>query len=92
MTPRDLSTQTIMVRLQQMHRETFDVAASVGAISPELAGQLKPSVGMRNVLIHEYVNVDLELVALAAPHARQQYGQYVSSVAAWLKDSGQSSK
>lgn len=66
------------------YRETFDLAAQLGLISTELADVLKPSVGMRNVLIHEYANVDLGIVSAAIPRAREQYGSYVRAVAEWL--------
>lgn len=66
------------------YRESFDAAARTGAISAELAASLKPRVGMRNVLIHEYVNVDLGLVAEAVPLASEEYAAYVRSIAQWL--------
>ena len=40
-------------------------------------------MGERNVLVHQYTTVDLTRVA---PPARQQYGDYVRSVARWLLD------
>lgn len=41
---------------------------------------------MRNVLVHEYVTVDLDLVAAALPHAIEHYRAYVSAVAQFLRD------
>ncbi len=66
------------------YRESFDAAARAGLISADLATRLKPSVGLRNVVTHEYVNVDLDVLAAAAPMARQQYEEYRRSVASWL--------
>ncbi|NNG19205.1 DUF86 domain-containing protein [Naumannella sp. ID2617S] len=71
-------------RVSSEYRDSFDQAASLGLFPAQLAESLKPSVGMRNVLIHEYVNVDLALVSKAIPLARDQYGQYVRSVAEWV--------
>lgn len=69
------------------YRESFDLAARHGLLPEDLATQLKPSVGTRNVLVHEYVNVDLALVARAIPMARDGYRRYVASVAAWIRRS-----
>jgi uncharacterized protein YutE (UPF0331/DUF86 family) len=50
-------------------------------IDPALAEQLKPSVGMRNAIVHEYLRLDLERVAAAVPLAVSVYGRYVTAVA-----------
>lgn len=66
------------------YRATFDAAVQVGLLGGDLAERLKPSVGLRNVLVHEYVTTDLGRVAAAASLARSAYGDYVRTVAAWL--------
>lgn len=66
------------------YRQSFDDVVAAGLIDQELADALKASVGMRNVLIHEYVATDLEMVA-AVPLARRDYAAYVRSVATWLQ-------
>ncbi|GAA3600641.1 hypothetical protein GCM10022199_00040 [Marihabitans asiaticum] len=70
------------------YRQSFDDAARAGLIRQDLADALKASVGMRNVLIHEYVATDLEMVAAAVPLARRNYAAYVRSVATWLQARG----
>lgn len=70
------------------YRQSFDAAVTAGLIEQELADALKSSVGMRNVLIHEYVATDLEMVAAAVPLARREYAAYVRSVATWLQARG----
>lgn len=69
------------------YRESFDLAVKSGLITRDLADALKPSVGLRNVLVHEYVGVDLGIVAASVPVAREQYGEYVRMVAQWLAQS-----
>jgi uncharacterized protein YutE (UPF0331/DUF86 family) len=66
--------------------ESFRAAADVGLIGPELADQLAPSTGLRNVLTHAYLDLDMELLVAAVPMAREQYGEYVRQVARWLRD------
>ena len=70
------------------YRQSFDAAVTADLIEQELADALKSSVGMRDVLIHEYVATDLEMVAAAVPLARRDYAAYVRSVATWLQARG----
>lgn len=57
-------------------------------ISDELAADLLPSVGLRNVLVHGYVDVDAARVVAAVPLAAAAYGRYVAGVRDWLTDPG----
>lgn len=66
------------------YRSSFDLAASAEVLPPELTVRLRRSVGLRNVLTHEYVRVDLDTVARAATEALRDYGDYVEAVARWL--------
>lgn len=75
---------TVGGRVASEYRESFDVAARVGLITPELAAQIKPSVGLRNVITREYANIDLAKLAAAIPLALEQYTEYRRSVARWL--------
>ena len=65
---------------------SFELAAEAGMIDAESAGQLHPSVGMRNVLVHDDLSVDQESVARAVPLAVEQYGEYVRQVAAFARE------
>lgn len=67
------------------YAESFALAADAGMISADLAATLIPSVGMRNVLVHNYLDVDQERVADAVPLAVQQYGEYVRQAAAFVR-------
>ena len=58
--------------------------AEAGVIDVGLAGSLASSAGMRNVLTHEYVEVDLARVHGAIAAAARDYTQYVKEVATWL--------
>lgn len=73
-------------RAPASYRSSFDDAERLGLLTQELAETLKPSVGMRNVLVHEYVAADFALVAQAVPFALESYGEYVRQVACWLAD------
>ncbi|HZI98641.1 MAG TPA: HepT-like ribonuclease domain-containing protein [Actinomycetales bacterium] len=66
------------------YRASFDAAVEAGVIDAELAAALKPSIGLRNVVVHEYLDVDHAVVAAALPRARRDYDRYLRSVADWL--------
>ncbi len=42
--------------------ESFDLLARAGLVSTAMAGRMKAMVGLRNVLVHEYRNLDLDIV------------------------------
>ncbi len=67
------------------YRSSFDAAARAGLVTTELAALLRSSVGLRNVIVHEYLDLDLAVVASAVPAARRDYALYISSAAAWLE-------
>jgi uncharacterized protein YutE (UPF0331/DUF86 family) len=54
-------------------------------VPEELAARLAPSAGLRNILTHEYVAVDLRIVSAAIPLARTGFDEYVSAVARYLR-------
>ena len=68
------------------YRESFTDLARAGVITEQFAAQLAPSAGLRNILAHEYVAIDLQLVAAAIPAAISDYTAYVKAVATWLVD------
>lgn len=75
----------LLGRAPDTYAESFTLAAEVGMIDGELAAKLRPSVGMRNVLVHNYLTVDQGRVAAAVPVAVGQYGAYVRQVAGYLQ-------
>ena len=58
---------------------------SVGVISEELYRKLKGAGGFRNVLVHEYVEVDLGEVASVLREAPGTFRAFRKEVLAWLK-------
>lgn len=66
------------------YRDSFTLAVRAGVLDEELAAELMPSVGLRNVLVHEYVDIDLDRVAAAVPRAASAYGRYAVAVRDWL--------
>jgi uncharacterized protein YutE (UPF0331/DUF86 family) len=78
-------SSTVLGRPPADYHMGFDRMVESGWLQPDLASTLKPSVGLRNILTHEYVNTDLELVARAVPLALHDYREYLRSVASALQ-------
>ncbi len=71
-------------RVATTYRESFDLAAECGLIDKQLRDDLLPSVGMRNVLVYDYLEIDLRKVAVAVPLALSCYRRYVQQVAEFV--------
>ena len=67
-------------------RRSFTAVADTGLIDHDLADRLAPSAGLRNVLVHAYVDLDIERLVAAVPLAAEQYAEYVRQVAGWVAD------
>jgi len=67
-------------------RRSFTAVADTGLIDHDLAARLAPSAGLRNVLVHAYVDLDLARLVAAVPLAAEQYAEYVRQVARWVAD------
>jgi uncharacterized protein YutE (UPF0331/DUF86 family) len=54
-----------------------------GVLEPELAGRLRRAVGFRNVLVHDYVEVD-DLVVLDRLQDPSDLSSFVGAVVEWV--------
>jgi uncharacterized protein YutE (UPF0331/DUF86 family) len=64
--------------------ESFILLGENGFIATELANQLAPSGSFRNVLAHEYDDIDPVQVFNALQKALTQYPQYVKAIQCYL--------
>lgn len=64
---------------------SFIKAAEVGAISMDLANRLKGSGGMRNILVHEYMEINDEKVYRSLPLAIKDFKQYIKEVEKFIE-------
>ncbi len=65
------------------YRSSFLAMAELDVIDRELADRLARAAGMRNLLVHEYGDIDLGIVADAVPGALVDFSEYVRVVAGW---------
>lgn len=68
-------------------RESFLALAEAGIIARDLADLLAPAAGLRNVLVHRYVDIDVELVTRAVGDVLDLMPRYVDEVATYLRSS-----
>lgn len=61
-------------------RAGFEKAAEAGLISKEMAGELVLAGGMRNILVHEYDEIDHRIVHQAIPGALGLYRAFLAAV------------
>lgn len=80
----------LLRRPPEDYRQGFDRMVEAGWLDRSTAEDLKPSVGLRNVLTHEYTDINLAMVAAAVPMALTGYRRYLLEVAQVLKASGTS--
>ena len=76
----------VLGRAPDTYRESFGLAAETGMIDDKLAAALAPAAGLRNVLVHAYLDVDHERVAEATRLAPEQFAEYVRQAARWFAE------
>jgi uncharacterized protein YutE (UPF0331/DUF86 family) len=65
-------------------RDSFDLMVVVGVLDAEQTAELKPAVGLRNILVHMYTDIDLEILAGSVERVDVAFTAYVKSVARWI--------
>jgi uncharacterized protein YutE (UPF0331/DUF86 family) len=65
-------------------RESFELAAQAGALDASLADRLAPSAGLRNLLVHRYVDIRVDLVAAAVDEVLDGFDDYVADIARFV--------
>lgn len=76
----------VLKQAPDSYRESFSLAAEAGLIDRALATALEPSAGMRNALVHAYLDIDYDLVAVALDQAPESYAEYIRQVATWFAE------
>lgn len=64
--------------------QTFDLLAQQGVMGQELAGQLKKSVGFRNIAVHNYDAINWAIVHSIVSHHLREFADYSRAIIEWL--------
>jgi uncharacterized protein YutE (UPF0331/DUF86 family) len=67
------------------YRETFLRLTDLGVYDADFAQRIARSAGLRNILVHEYNDIDQRILHQAIPGALEQYHAYVNAVRAFLE-------
>lgn len=70
----------------ESYRDAFLALGRHGVITPELAGQLAPAAGLRNLIAHQYETIDQEKVWAAAHLAMQRFPTLMEALRAQAKE------
>jgi uncharacterized protein YutE (UPF0331/DUF86 family) len=76
----------VLQRAPGDYRESFEFVREAGALTKELTERIKPSVGLRNTIVHEYIKVDYKIVAAAVPMALETCSAYRKQMASFVLD------
>lgn len=83
-------TSRVLQRVATTYAESFDLIADVGALERSFAARIRNSAKLRNLLIHDYADIDYDVLSKALRQLVDDYDRYRTQVARWLKDSTES--
>ncbi len=66
-------------------RESFLLLAEIGIYPKDFAEEISKSVGLRNILVHEYQKLDEEIFYVAIKQCYEQFTQYCKYLLIYLK-------
>ncbi|PIS31182.1 hypothetical protein COT42_01720, partial [Candidatus Saganbacteria bacterium CG08_land_8_20_14_0_20_45_16] len=66
------------------YTSSFIRASEAGLIKCDLADRIKGSGGMRNVIVHEYMDIDDDKIYKTLPLALSDYKEYINQVDEYL--------
>lgn len=67
------------------YRDTFLILAQLGIYPEEFGEQIAPSVGLRNALVHEYNNIDPEMLRKSIGEAIREFNEYTQYILAFIE-------
>lgn len=67
------------------NRDTFTALAQLNILNRDLAKKIAPSASLRNILVHEYDDVDEQIIVNSVSDALPQYSEYCKSILDYLE-------
>ncbi|HGZ70594.1 MAG TPA: DUF86 domain-containing protein [Nitratifractor sp.] len=81
----DIATHIIKVKrlgLPNSSRELFEILSNAGIISEDISRQMQGMVGFRNIAVHDYQNLNLEIVISIVEKHLKDFEQFTQEVLA----------
>ena len=72
-------------RVATTYAETFDQMAEARVLHESFASRIRVSAKLRNLLVHDYADIDYDLLANALSQLLSDYDEYTTTVARWLE-------
>lgn len=66
--------------IPQSSAQVFDLLADAGKISPALAGKMRRMVGFRNVAIHQYQELKIEILRKIVEIGVQDFAEFCAAI------------
>ncbi|GAB3486754.1 type VII toxin-antitoxin system HepT family RNase toxin [Marinomonas epiphytica] len=66
--------------IPQSGRDSFELLKKAGFISPLLAENLQKMVGLRNIAVHDYQTLNLEIVKHVIEHRLGEFEEFVTTI------------
>ncbi len=76
---------SVFQRYPESYEESLEDLAACGVVSAELRRALAGAGGFRNILVHEYAEIDLDEVAAAAAAAPELFRRFAREMGSWLE-------
>ena len=67
-------------------RDSFEILATTNVISSELAAKLKGMVGFRNILVHDYRELDLSIMKDVIEYRLDDLIRFTNDILAYLRN------
>lgn len=74
----------LLQKAPDSYRDGFDLMQEAGVLTAELVERIKPSVGLRNTIVHQYIRIEYGIVAASVPRAIADFAEYRRQVAAFV--------
>ena len=66
------------------YRSSFSGVSRLGVITQDLLDKIKGSASLRNILVHDYMDIDDDIVYQSIPQTVSSYHEYMRQVFAFL--------
>lgn len=74
--------------IAKTYSEVYEILARNGAISSDILQTMKNMVVLRNIAIHDYQNLSLDILTNVVRHHLGDFRVYVKQILAWCKAQG----
>lgn len=74
----------VFARPSEQYEEILTGLAAEGVISPELRAELAGLGGFRNVLVHDYLDIDVDRVIAALEQAPERFDRFAQELHDWI--------